>query len=139
MGTLNRIVSVLTLVFAVVSLVFGVMLYSKRDQMVDRGNKMAKIIRDAALAMDKNSETDYAKNLQLTRLPLAPDDKKGITAPQAEDNAKKTLYHDNYNMWSWLKKQRNVSPEGENRGENLQRILAPFLVQSTTIITQRDP
>lgn len=113
MGTLNRIVNIVVLVLAVVAVVFGTLLFKKRDELRNRGDKMAIAINAVASNLDKNSETDYTKALDPSRLELVPE-KPGFAA----ENAKKSLYHNNY--------------------ANLENVLGPFKTQSQAIVLQRD-
>ena len=61
MKRLNRIVCVLTLVFAVSILVLGVLLSKKNDQLLDRGNRMAAAIEKASTILDdrENAATPW--------------------------------------------------------------------------------
>jgi hypothetical protein len=113
MGTLNRIVNIVVLVLAIVAVVFGTLLFKKRDELRNRGDKMATAINAVASSLDKNSETDYTKALDPSRLELVPE-KPGFAA----ENVKKSLYHNNY--------------------ANLENVLAPFKKQSQDIALQRD-
>jgi len=113
MGTLNRIVNIVILVLAIVAVVFGTLLFKKRDELRNRGDKMAVAINAVAGYLDANSETDYKKALDPNRLELVPE-KPGFAA----ENVKKSLYHNNY--------------------ANLENVLAPFRKQSQDIALQRD-
>ncbi len=113
MGMLNRIVNISVLVLAVVAVVFGYLLFQKREQLVKRGDKMGKMISDVSRALDTNSGTKIADNLVMAKLEL--DAKKD---PKANENAKKSLYHTNY--------------------DNLETVLAPFKKQASDVAIQRD-
>jgi predicted nucleic acid-binding Zn-ribbon protein len=114
MGTLNRVVNIVILVLAVVAVVFGTLLFKKREELRFRGDKMAAMINSVAGILDANSETAYQKALVQTRLEL--DAKKDPAG--AAKNAKLSLYHNNY--------------------ANLESVLAPFKKQAQDIAMQRD-
>ncbi len=113
MGLLNRIVNGLVLGLAIVSVVFGYLLFQKRDQLVKRGDLMAQAINSVSSKLDSGSGTKCADNLQFLKLELDPN-----KDPKALENAQKTLYHTNY--------------------QNLQAILEPFKKQALNVIEQRD-
>lgn len=113
MGIVNRIINGLIAVLAIVSVIFGYMLFEKREQLIKRGDMMAQAINNVASKLDSGSGTSYAEKLQLLKLELDP--KKD---PNAQKNAEKTLYHTNY--------------------KNLQSVLEPFKKQALDIIEQRD-
>ena len=164
MGILNRIVNVLTLVFALAILVCGVFLFSKRYQLRDRGDRMATAIESASKILDDKDNTVVAwasdmkdkkgefksekypsERLRTVRLPLKPvqpgSKGPGLTEDDAEENTKSTLFHDNYNTPGWLLKKKfpgGQVPPPEYKGANLQRQLDLFLAQAKDIIMQRD-
>ncbi len=113
MGIMNRVVNSLIAVLAIVSVIFGYMLFEKREQLVKRGDTMAQTINSVATKLDSGSGTTYAENLQLLKLELDP-----AKDPNAPKNAAKTLYHTNY--------------------ANLQSVLEPFKKQALDLIEQRD-
>ncbi len=113
MGLLNRIVNVAVLTLAIISVVFGFLLFQKREQLVNRGDFMAASINKVAKELDLDSNTKYAENLLPAKLELDP--KKSA---DAEKNSAKTLHHTNY-----LK---------------LKSILTPFEKQAQDIKMQRD-
>jgi len=114
MGTLNRVVNIVILVLAIAAVVFGTMLFKKREELRFRGDKMANMINAVAGVLDSKSETAYQKMLVPTKLEL--DSAKDPA--NAEKNRKISLYHDNY--------------------INLETVLAPFKKQAQEIILQRD-
>ncbi|MEM4247849.1 MAG: hypothetical protein QXH80_01160 [Candidatus Nanoarchaeia archaeon] len=113
MGIVNRIINGLIAVLAIVSVIFGYMLFEKREQLVKRGDIMAQVINNVASKLDSGSGTSYAEKLQLLKLELDPQ-----KDPNAQKNAEKTLYHTNY--------------------KHLQSVLEPFKKQALDIIEQRD-
>ncbi|HBC88952.1 MAG TPA: hypothetical protein DCZ94_18575 [Lentisphaeria bacterium] len=118
MGMLNRIVNITVLVLAIVSVVFGCLLFQKREALRGRGDNMADFIVELVKIMDVNSAADGSKNITAGKLEL--DAKK---APNDyEKNAKKTLYHNNYGQ----------------EGANLKVVLAPVRLQTENILKQRD-
>ena len=72
MGLLNRIVNVAVLTLAIISVVFGFLLFQKREQLVNRGDFMAASINKVAKELDLDSNTKYADNLLTTKLELDP-------------------------------------------------------------------
>jgi len=80
MAVFNKILNVLILVLAGTAVAFGFMLFEKRVQLKDRGDKMAKVIRSVAKTLDEESGTDIADKLRLTK-----------SAP-----SNTSLYHDNF-------------------------------------------
>jgi len=63
MAILNRILSVLILITGVAALVFGFLLFGKRTELRQRGNKMAEGVASMAKALDANSGTQVAKEV----------------------------------------------------------------------------
>lgn len=63
MAILNRILSVLILITGVAALVFGFLLFGKRTELRERGNKMAVGVANVAQALDANSGTQVAKEV----------------------------------------------------------------------------
>jgi len=61
MKWLNRGVSILILILAVITLVLTVLLYQKREQLVKGWFKMDQAISNASATLDKGSDTDYSK------------------------------------------------------------------------------
>ena len=127
MKRLNRIVNVLTLALAVAIAVFSCLLFTKRHQLRDRGDRMATAIEKVAMILDdkENANAPWASDmkarqdtyftvakypserLRTVRLPLKPKnpDTTGagaVSEAEAEENSKSTLYHDNYNTPDWL-------------------------------------
>ena len=114
MGMLNRIVNISVLVLAIVSVVFGTLLFLKREELRLRGDKMASFIVDMVKILDVNSACDGSKNISATKLEVDP--KKDPN--KAAENQKKSLYHNNY--------------------KNLETVLAPVMLQTKNIMEQRD-
>ncbi len=131
MKKLNRVVNVLTLVLAVAIVVFGFLLFTKRYQLRDRGDRMAAAIEKVAVVLDdkENGSVPWASDMKgrksdcftsekypserfrAVRLPLAPRKPDaagagGVSECEAEENSKSTLYHDNYNTPRWLLRKR---------------------------------
>ncbi len=114
MGMLNRIVNISVLVLAIVSVIFGSLLFLKREELRARGDKMATFIVDIVKILDVNSACDGAKNISSDKLEVDP--KKDPN--KAAENQKKSLYHNNY--------------------KNLETVLAPVKAQTKNIMDQRD-
>jgi hypothetical protein len=68
------------LVLAAASVAFGFLLFQKRAELRDRGDKMAKVINSVAGTLDEGSGTDYKSKLVLSK--------------SAPSNV--SLYHDNF-------------------------------------------
>ncbi len=113
MAMFNKIMNVLVLVLSVCAVVFGFFLFEKRDELRNRGDKMAKVINTVSATLDRNSNTEIAKLLVPGKLEL--DSEKDAAAT---NNLKISLYHDNY--------------------KNLETVLRPFQDQANLIMTQRD-
>lgn len=113
MGMLNRIVNIAVLVLAIIAVIFGTLLFKKREELRKRGDKMAETINNVAKILDTNSGTKYADSLIYSRLELNSE-----KDPKAAENAKKSLYHNNY--------------------ANLENVLVPFKKQSQDVIDQRN-
>lgn len=114
MGMLNRIVNILVLVLAIVSVIFGTLLFLKREELRARGDKMATFIVDIVKILDVNSACDGSNNISDKKLEVNP--KKDPN--KAAENQKKSLYHNNY--------------------KNLETVLAPVKLQTKSIMDQRD-
>lgn len=114
MGMLNRIVNILVLVLAIVSVIFGTLLFLKREELRARGDKMATFIVDIVKILDVNSACDGSNNITDKKLEVNP--KKDPN--KAAENQKKSLYHNNY--------------------KNLETVLAPVKLQTKSIMDQRD-
>ncbi|MFA6566800.1 MAG: hypothetical protein WCS96_01175 [Victivallales bacterium] len=114
MGMLNRIVNISVLVLAIVSVIFGALLFLKREELRGRGDKMAAFIVDIVKVLDVNSACDGSNNISAAKLEI--DAKKDPN--KAADNQKKSLYHNNY--------------------KNLETVLAPVKLQTKSIMDQRD-
>ena len=165
MGALNKAINVLTLIFALAILVLGVSLFSKRYQLMDRGDKMASAIESVSQVLDDKSNTNapYASDLKdkkdnyfksekypserlrTVKLELKPKaaGKSGdaVTEDQAEENTKSTLHHSNYNTPGWLLKKRFTGapvPPQESKGENLKKQMELFIAQAKDIVAQRN-
>lgn len=82
MGMLNRVVNVAILVIAIAAVVFAFLLFRKREVLMERGDKLAKVVNDIASELDSTSGTNYANNL----------------------NAEKDLGHKIYPEYAMLKK-----------------------------------
>lgn len=67
MAVFNKILNILILVLAGSAVFFGFMLFKKRYQLRDRGDKMAKVIRSVAGTLDEGSETDVKSKLVLSK------------------------------------------------------------------------
>jgi DNA repair exonuclease SbcCD ATPase subunit len=82
MAVFNKILNVLIFVLAIAAVVFGFMLFQKREELKDRGDQMAKVIHSVAETLDdnNNSGTDAASKLLLSK-----------SAPSSV-----SLYHDNF-------------------------------------------
>ncbi|MFA6290320.1 MAG: hypothetical protein WC637_00990 [Victivallales bacterium] len=114
MGMLNRFVNISVLVLAIVSVIFGSLLFLKREELRARGDKMAAFIVDIVKVLDVNSACDGSNNISAAKSEVDP--KKDPN--KAADNQKKSLYHNNY--------------------KNLETVLAPVKLQTTNIMEQRD-
>jgi hypothetical protein len=114
MGMLNRIVNISVLVLAIVSVIFGALLFLKREELRGRGDKMASFIVDIVKTLDVNSACDGSNNISDKKLEVDP--KKDPN--KAAENQKKSLYHNNY--------------------KNLETVLAPVKLQTKSIMDQRD-
>jgi hypothetical protein len=114
MGILNRVVNIFVLVLAIVSVIFGTLLFLKREELRARGDKMSAFIVDIVKIMDVNSACDGSNNITDKKLQIDP--KKDPN--KASENQKKSLYHNNY--------------------KNLGTVLAPVAVQAKSIMDQRD-
>ncbi|HCE43380.1 MAG TPA: hypothetical protein DET40_07515 [Lentisphaeria bacterium] len=113
MGMLNRIVNITVLVLAIVSVVFGCLLFLKREELRFRGDKMASFIVNSVKILDVNSAADGSKNISDAK--YEPNEKKN---PNLVADEKKSLYHYNY--------------------KNLESVLAPVRLQTENIMKQRD-
>jgi hypothetical protein len=80
MAVFNKILNILILVLAGAAVFFGFMLFGKREQLKDRGDAMAKVIRSVAGTLDEGSDTDVKSKLKLSK--------------SASSNV--SLYHDNF-------------------------------------------
>ena len=74
---LNRTLNILLLIFAVVSLIFGYMLFERRKGLRLRGEKLADTVSEVAKIMDENSGTQLQKDVH--RRELTTDDGKTIS------------------------------------------------------------
>lgn len=115
MALLNRIVNITVLVLSIIAVVFGYMLFQKREELVKRGDIMAAKIKKISTVLDTKSGTTYSTN-------IIPEAKKADLNlkknSKAADFAKKTLSHLNYT--------------------NLNTVLAPLDKQASDIIDQRN-
>lgn len=127
MGIAGRVLSVVVLALTAVALGVNFMLFNQRAELLDRGDKMAEAINVVAKTLDKDSGTDYASKLNNQRMEL--DSGKN---PAAGENIKKSLHHTAYNDFI------DASRSAERKGENLERILKPFVEQGKRVIEQRD-
>ncbi len=114
MGMLNRVVNISVLVLAIVSVIFGTLLFLKREELRGRGDKMAAFIVDIVKILDVNSASDGSKNISADKLEVNPNKDPN----KAAENQKKSLYHNNY--------------------KNLETVLAPVKLQTKSIMDQRD-
>jgi uncharacterized coiled-coil DUF342 family protein len=101
-------------VLTIVAVVFGFLLFNKREALMGRGNVMAKFIVDMVKILDVNSATEGSNNITDAKLEVNP--KKDPN--KAAENQKKSLYHNNY--------------------KNLETVLAPVRLQAKSIMDQRD-
>jgi len=113
MAIFNKILNILVCVLAICAVVFGYILFQKRQELRSRGDRMAEMINTVSGILDKSSGTKFALSLSPRQLELDQN-----INPKASENAKKSLYHDNY--------------------QNIANVLAPFKRQANDIVTQRD-
>lgn len=113
MAMFNKILNILVFVLAICAVVFGFLLFQKREELRKRGDAMARMINRVATVLDRNSGTEIQKQLVPSKLELNPE-----KDANASKNEKISLYHDNY--------------------KNLQTVLRPFEQQADAVITQRD-
>lgn len=116
MGTLNKIVNVVVVVLAIACVVLGTILFKKREELRFRGDKMAKTLKNISTLMDKDSETDFSKKVDITETKPELDEKKDPKL--AADNKVKSLHLANY--------------------QNLDNILKPIEKQTSDLMRQRD-
>lgn len=114
MGMLNRVVNIFVLVLALVAVIFGTLLFLKREELRGRGDKMASFIVEIVKMLDANSATDGSKNISADKLEVNPNKDPN----KAAENQKKSLYHNNY--------------------KNLETVLEPVKIQTKKIMDQRD-
>ncbi|GEM_PF-6222486 len=113
MGMLNRIVNITVLVLALVSVVFGCLLFLKREELRFRGDKMASFIVAMVKELDINSACDGSKNISDMKYETNVKKNANLAADE-----KKSLYHTNY--------------------KNLESVLSPVRMQTENIRKQRD-
>ncbi len=61
----NRIISILMLVAAVVSLIYSYLLYERRNELRKRGESLAETVYSVVKTLDANSGTEYNKRISL--------------------------------------------------------------------------
>ena len=116
MGTLNKIVNVVVVILAIACVVLGTILFKKREDLRFRGDKMAKTLKNISMQMDKDSETDYSKKVDITDTKPELDEKKDPKL--AAENKAKSLHLANY--------------------QNLENIIKPLEKQASEVMKQRD-
>ena len=109
----NKFLNIMVFILAVAAVVFGCMLFLKREELRKRGDTMATMINRVAGILDRNSGSEVSKKLSTSKLELDP-----TLSPSAAANSKISLYHDNY--------------------KNLSTVLKSFENQAEDIIKQRD-
>lgn len=65
MAVLNRVLNFLIFVLAIVALIYGLLLFQRRDELQQRGDKLADAVASVAKELDTNSGTPYAKSLHV--------------------------------------------------------------------------
>ncbi len=85
MSIFNKILNILMLLLAITAVVFGVMLFQKREELRNRGDYMADIIHKVSKTLDDTSGTEINKKLDPTVSVVANPKASGYS-----------LYHDNY-------------------------------------------
>jgi hypothetical protein len=113
MAMFNKVLNIIVFVLAICAVVFGFLLFQKREELRKRGDSMARMINRVSTILDRNSGTEIKNQLIPKKLEL--DAEKD---PNASKNEKISLYHDNY--------------------KNLQAVLRPFEQQADAVISQRD-
>jgi len=116
MGILNKIVNVVVVLLAIACVVLGTILFKKREELRFRGDKMARTLKNISVMMDKDSETEYSKKVEITDTKPILDEKKDPKL--ASENKAKSLHLANY--------------------ENLENILKPLEKQTNEVMKQRD-
>ena len=74
---LNRTLNILLLIFAVTSLIFGYLLFERREGLRDRGEKLADSVSEIAKVLDENSGTQLQDDVH--RRELTTDDGKSFS------------------------------------------------------------
>jgi len=106
----NKFLNIMVLILSVAAVVFGCMLFLKRDELRKRGDTMATMINKVAGILDRNSGTEIQKKLDPSKLELDRE-----LSADADKNAKISLYHDNY------KNLKTVLKSFENQAEDIQK------------------
>ena len=74
MVILNRILNVLILILAVVSVLFTVLLYQRRVELRNRGDKLAGVVHDVVKDLDADSGTSFSSEITTDQIAGAGDD-----------------------------------------------------------------
>jgi len=120
----NKFLNIMVFILSVAAVVFGCMLFLKRDELRKRGDTMAAMINQVAGILDRNSGTEISKKLVPTKLEL----NRELSA-NADKNAKISLYHDNYkNLTSVLKSFKNQADEVIKQRDILSTTLNDLVV-----------
>ncbi len=110
----NKTLNILIFILAGVAVVFGFILFQKREELRRRGDDMAKFINEVAGVLDTGSNTKVQDKLDYkNRYVTNPEDPK-----YKKEKLNISLYHNNY--------------------KKLKTVLRPFKEQANAVITQRD-
>ena len=93
MSIFNKILNILVLLLAITAVIFGVMLFQKREELRNRGDYMADVIHKVSKTLDDTSGTEVNKKLNPTA--------SVVVNPGASSYS---LYHDNYAQLSTVLK-----------------------------------
>ena len=117
MSIFNKILNISMLLLAGVAVVFGVMLFQKREELRNRGDYMANVINKVSKIMDNTSGTEVNKKLNPTASVVVNPGASGYS-----------LYHDNYAQLSTVLKAfeeqaKSVIDQRDQLGETLHSVM----------------
>ena len=69
MAAFNKVLNILIFLLAIVALVFGYLLYERRNELRQRGDMLAKTVADVTSTLDRDSGTKYSDGVHVNPLP----------------------------------------------------------------------
>ena len=116
---LNRTLNILLVIFSITSLILGVLLYERRQELRDRGEKLADALSEVVKALDENSGTTLQKDVH----------RKDFSGPDGATMAGGTL--------GWAYFQESYDPDSQDYTE-FNNVLGKVKKQASDVREQRD-